>query len=88
MKPPSPNLTPVEVLLDACWLRAVDECARKMGYSRDQFIQTACQELVEQVDERELERIYCERMQEVPEDLEWADAGAKLAGQVLPREEW
>ncbi len=78
----------VEVRMYPSWLQAVDECARKLHYSRERFILTACQEFIEKVDERELERIYCERLREQPEDLKFAETGAKLAGMVLPKEDW
>jgi hypothetical protein len=48
----------------------------------------ACQQLIGQIDVRELEGIYCERMKQQPEELEWAEAGAILAGEILPKEEW
>jgi predicted transcriptional regulator len=82
------SATAVHVSLDPSWLRAVDKCARKLRYTREQFILAACQQFIGQIDVRELERIYCERLRPQAEDLAWAEAGAALAGEILPQEEW
>ena len=80
--------TSVLVPLDASWLKAVDKCAKKLHYTREQFILMACQQLIGQIDVRELERIYCERLKQQPEELDWAETGTILASQILPKEEW
>jgi len=48
----------------------------------------ACQQLIGQIDVRELERIYCERLKQQPEELELAETGTILASQILPKEAW
>lgn len=82
------NATTVQVHMDPSWLRAVDKCARKLHYTREQFILAACQQFIGQIDARELERIYRERLQPQAEDLAWAEVGAALAGEILPPEDW
>ncbi len=80
--------TSVLVLLDASLLKAIDKCAKKLHYTREQFILMACQQLIGQIDVRELERIYCERLKQQPEELELAETGTILASQILPKEAW
>jgi metal-responsive CopG/Arc/MetJ family transcriptional regulator len=77
----------IQVEVASSMLKAIDRCARKLHFSREKFILTACQHLIGQIDEQELERLYCERLKQ-PEELEWAEASAKLAGDVLPKEVW
>ena len=82
------NTTSVLVSLDASLLKAVDKCAKQLCYTRDQFLSMACQHLIEKIDVQELDRIYCERRKQAPEELDLAEAGAILAGEILPKEEW
>ncbi len=77
----------IQIEVEPSMLEAIDRCARKLHFSRENFILTACQHLIGQLDEQELERIYCERLNQT-EELEWAEASAKLAGNVLPKEVW
>lgn len=77
----------IQIEVEHSLLKAIDRCARKLHFSREQFVLSACQHLIGQIDKRELERLYCERLEQ-PEELEWAEASAKLAGDVLPKEAW
>ena len=77
----------IQIEVELSILKAMDQCAQKLHLSREKFILTACQHFIGQLDERELERLYCERLRQ-EEELEWAEASAKLAGDVLPREVW
>ena len=44
----------------------------------------ACQQFIGQINPQELENIYCERYMQQPEELQWAETGAILAGEILP----
>ena len=82
------STTSITVSLDTSLLKAVDKCAKQLCYTRDQFLAMACQHLIGKIDVQELERIYCERRKQDPEELDLAETGAILAGQILPKEEW
>ena len=88
MTKPDRTTTSITVSLDTSLLKAVDKCAKQLCYTRDQFLSMACQHLIEKIDVQELERIYCERRKQAPEELDLAETGAILAGQILPQEEW
>lgn len=88
MNKPNRSTTSITVSLDASLLQAVDKCAKQLHYTREQFLVMACQHLIEKIDVQELERIYCERRKEAPEELDLAETGAILAGEILPKEEW
>ena len=48
----------------------------------------ACQQFIGQISPQELENIYCERQMQQPEELQWAETAAILAGEILPKEKW
>ena len=78
----------VSVPLSSSLLKVIDECADQLRYSREEFIAMACQQFIGQVNPQELENMYCERHRQQPEELQWAETGASLAGEILPKEEW
>lgn len=78
----------VSVPLNSSLLKVIDECAGQLCYSREEFIAMACQQFIGQINPQELENIYCERYMQQPEELQWAETGAILAGEILPKEEW
>ena len=88
MTKPDRTTTSITVSLDTSLLKAVDKCAQQLCYTREQFLVMACQHLIEKIDVQELERIYCERRKQDPEELDLAETGAILAGQILPKEKW
>ena len=78
----------VSVSLNASLLKVIDECAAQLRYNREEFIAMACQQFIGQINPQELESIYCEQQMQQPEELEWAETAATLAGDILPKEKW
>ena len=78
----------VSVPLNSSLLKVIDECVDQLRYSREEFIAMACQQFIGQINPQELENIYCERHMQQPEELQWAETGAILAGEILPKEDW
>ena len=78
----------VSVSLNSSLLKVIDECATQLHYNREEFIAMACQQFIGQVNPQELENIYCEQHTQQPEELQWAETAATLAGKILPKEEW
>lgn len=80
--------TEVSVSLNTSLLKVIDECAEQLRYNREEFIAMACQQFIGQINPQELENIYSERQMQQPEELQWAETGAILAGEILPKEKW
>ena len=78
----------ISVPLSSSLLKAIDGCADQLCYSREEFITMACQQFIGQINPQALENIYCEKHIQQPEELQWAETGAILAGEILPKEEW
>ena len=62
--------------------------ARAKGSTRAALIRAACAEYLERAQEEELDRRYIEGYRRTPEQPYFGDAGAQLAAQVWPAEDW
>ncbi len=78
----------IQVPMDENLLRAVNRLARISRSTPAALIRTACQQYLQRLEERELDRRYVEGYQRKPEKLVWGEVGAKLAAEVLPEENW
>lgn len=74
--------------MDEQLLKAVDRRARARRSSRAALIRTACVQYLEKIEEQELDRRHVEGYLRTPENPGLGEAGAQLAGQVWPSEDW
>ena len=78
----------IQVPMDEKLLRAVNRQARASRSTRAALIRKACQQYLQRLEERELDRRYVEGYRRKPEKPAWGEMGAKLAAEVLPEEHW
>lgn len=78
----------IQVPMEDKLLAAVNRKAKARKSTRAALIRAACEEYLRQLEEEELERRYIEGYRRKPENPAWGKAGAKLAAQVWPKEEW
>ncbi len=78
----------IQVPIDPKLLRAVDRQARARKSSRAAFIRGACEAYLRRLEEEELDRRYVEGYRRKPEKPALGEAGAKMAAEVLNREDW
>ena len=78
----------IQVPMDEGLLQAVNRKARASRSTRAALIRTACQEYLHKLEEQELERRYVAGYRRNPEKPLWGKMGAKLAAEVLPKEDW
>lgn len=78
----------IQVPVDEELLVALDERSRKQNKARAELIREACHCYLEQVESEELDQLYQEGYERVPEGPELGEAQIGLAGQVLPEESW
>ena len=78
----------IQVPMDDGLLRAVNREARASRSTRAALIRAACQEYLQRIEKRELERRYIEGYRRMPEKPAWGKMGAKLAAEVLSTEDW
>jgi len=78
----------IQVPMEDKLLAAMNRKARARKSTRAALIRAACEEYLRRLEEEGLERRYIEGYRRKPENPAWGKAGAKLAGQVWPKEEW
>jgi hypothetical protein len=78
----------IQVPMDENLLHAVNRQAKAQRATRAALIRTACQEYLQKLEEDELDRRYVEGYRRKPEKPDLGKAGARLAAQVWPREDW
>jgi predicted DNA-binding protein len=78
----------IQVPVDEELLIALDQTSRKQNKARAELIREACQCYLERVESEELDRLYKEGYERVPEGPELGEAQIGLAGEILPEESW
>ena len=78
----------IQVPVDEELLVALDQLSRKQRRARSELIRQACQHYLGQVESEELDRLYQQGYERLPEEAELGEAQIVLAGEILPKESW
>ena len=78
----------IQVPVDEELLTALDQQSRKQRKARSELIRQACQRYLWQMESEELDRLYQQGYERLPEEPELAEAQIALAGEILPKESW
>ena len=78
----------IQVPVDEELLIALDRVSRKQQKARAELIREACQRYLEQVEAEELDRLYQQGYERLPEEPELGQAQTALAAEILPAESW
>lgn len=78
----------IQVPVDEQLLVALDKTSRKQNKARAELIREACQCYLEQVESEELDRLYQQGYERLPEKSEIGEAQISLAGEILTKESW
>jgi metal-responsive CopG/Arc/MetJ family transcriptional regulator len=78
----------IQVPVDEELLVALDQRSRKQNKARAELIREACQAYLEQVESDELDRLYQQGYERVPEESKLGNAQANLVVGILPKESW
>jgi metal-responsive CopG/Arc/MetJ family transcriptional regulator len=78
----------IQVPVDEELLIALNQTSRKQNRARAELIREACQCYLEQVESEELDRLYQQGYERLPEEPELGEAQIALAGEILPGESW
>ena len=78
----------IQVPVNEELLSALDQTSRKQNKARAELIREACQCYLTQVESEELDRLYREGYERVPEEPELGQAQIGLAGEILSEEAW
>ena len=78
----------IQVPVDEKLLTALDRTSRKQNKARAELIREACQCYLTQMESEELDRLYQQGYERVPEGPEAGEAQTGLAGEILSEESW
>lgn len=78
----------IQVPVDEELLVALDETSRKQNKARAELIREACRCYLEGVESEELDRLYQQGYERVPEGPDLGEAQIGLAAEILPEESW
>jgi metal-responsive CopG/Arc/MetJ family transcriptional regulator len=78
----------IQVPVDEKLLIALDKLSRKQSKARSEIIRQACQHYLDQLESEELDRIYQQGYERVPEEAEIGKAQVTLTVEILPGESW
>ena len=78
----------IQVPVDEELLTALDQLSRKQRKARSELIRQACQRYLGQVESEELDLLYQQGYERLPEEPELGQTQIALAGEILPKESW
>ena len=78
----------IQVPVDDSLLKALNTASRKEKLTRSELIRQACHQYLRQLKTAELDMIYQEGYENIPEEPALGETQANLAGQVLQEESW
>ena len=78
----------IQVPVDEELLIALDQTSRKQNKARAELIREACQRYLEQVESDELDRLYQQGYDRLPEEVQLGEVQITVAGEMLPEESW
>jgi metal-responsive CopG/Arc/MetJ family transcriptional regulator len=76
----------IQVPVDQELLTALDQRSRKQNKARAELIREACQSYLTQMESEELDQLYQQGYENVPEGPESGEAQIGLAAEILPEE--
>lgn len=78
----------IQVPVDEELLTALDQLSSKQRKARSELIRQACQRYLAQMESEELDRLYQQGYERLPEEPELGEAQVSLISKILPRETW
>jgi metal-responsive CopG/Arc/MetJ family transcriptional regulator len=78
----------IQVPVDEELLTALDQLSRKQRKARSELIRQACRRYLGQVKSEELDLLYQQGYEKMPEEPELGEAQIAIAGEILSRESW
>ncbi len=78
----------IQVPVDEKLLIALDQTSKKQNKARAELIREACECYLEQVESEELDRLYRQGYERLPEESGLGEAQIAVAGEILLGELW
>jgi metal-responsive CopG/Arc/MetJ family transcriptional regulator len=78
----------IQVPMNEELLKNLNKFSKKQKVKRAALVRQACERLLKQLQEEEMDRQYVEGYRRIPEDPAIGEIGAKLAAEILSKEDW
>lgn len=78
----------IQVPVEERLLKDLDSLSRRQHRARAALIREACQLYLLQVEQEEMESLYKQGYEKVPENAEVGEAQSAMVGEIVSRESW
>ena len=78
----------IQVPVDEGLLKDLDDLSKKQRRARSELIRQACQIYLRQAKQEEMDRLYQQGYERIPEEAELGEAQVAVAGEIMSRESW
>ncbi len=78
----------IQVPVDEELLKDLDGLSKKQRKARSELIRQACQIYLQQAKQEEMDRLYQQGYERIPEEAEVGEAQVAVAGGIMSRESW
>ena len=78
----------IQVPVDEKLLISLDQVSKKQRKSRSEVIRRACERYLGQIESEELDRVYQQGYERLPEETETGEVQISLASEILAKESW
>ena len=78
----------IQVPVDEKLLYELDELSKKQSKARSEIIRRACQQYLDRIESEELDNIYQQGYERIPEETGTGEAQVAFIGEILAEELW
>ncbi len=78
----------IQVPVDEGLLKDLDDLSKKQHKSRSELIRQACLRYLQEIEHRELDRLYQQGYARIPEEPGTGEIQIAMSGEVLTKESW
>ena len=78
----------IQVPVDEVLLKELDSVSKKQQRARSELIRQACRHYLRQVEHEELDKLYKQGYEKIPEEAEIGEAQIAIAGEIVSGESW
>jgi metal-responsive CopG/Arc/MetJ family transcriptional regulator len=78
----------IQVPVDEGLLKDLDDLSKKQRKARSELIRQACQIYLQQAKQEEMDRLYQQGYEKIPEEAELGEVQVAVAGEIMSRESW
>lgn len=78
----------IQVPVDEGLLKDLDSLSRRKNKARAELIRDACASYLRKIEQEELDRVYQQGYQDIPEEPEMGEAQVAMSWEILSKESW